>query len=371
MAPLAVGRDGRPSAGDLAPGRACRDRTSPSWGLAISAAPSPPSRRGRSQGHPLGCRSPWLGGFRRNNGQVIPGLKHDPRAVEAMLGRESGGRLAAWAGRPRPRVRSHRTARHRLCGCPARLGSSRPTALRHWRRSSALRRRQARGADVKLSRARRAAGTPRHGRIPRRLDRSAGWVDPPAELCPRAGAGSARGRGRDPCTGSGRGARARGCRLAPRHGERASARRQGHRRHERLRPSLPELARAVVPVRSAQAATRPLGANMLATILPQRHVASDTRRLLTSFRISPHGRLVMGGSVLPAVPSIRHCCAISIAQQRSSSAISAPSSGSSAGAAISPSRPTTCRTSTSRRMGSQPASAATAGASLSRRPSGS
>lgn len=56
------------------------------------------------------------------------------------------------------------------------------------------------------------------------------------------------------------------------------------------------LPKAMVPVRTAQVATKPLSAHMLHTILPGRQCASDTRRLLTSFRISPDNRLVMGGS---------------------------------------------------------------------------
>ncbi|MCT9811244.1 FAD-binding oxidoreductase [Acidovorax sp. Be4] len=59
---------------------------------------------------------------------------------------------------------------------------------------------------------------------------------------------------------------------------------------------VPGLARSMVPVRTAQVATAPLSEQMLQTILPGRQCASDTRRLLTSFRISPDNRLVMGGS---------------------------------------------------------------------------
>jgi len=56
------------------------------------------------------------------------------------------------------------------------------------------------------------------------------------------------------------------------------------------------LRRSMVPVRTAQVATAPLTERQLAAILPGRQGASDTRRLLTSFRISPDRRLVMGGA---------------------------------------------------------------------------
>jgi glycine/D-amino acid oxidase-like deaminating enzyme len=59
---------------------------------------------------------------------------------------------------------------------------------------------------------------------------------------------------------------------------------------------VPGIRRSMVPVRTAQVATEPLTKRLLDTILPARQCASDTRRLLTSFRISPDNRLVMGGS---------------------------------------------------------------------------
>jgi glycine/D-amino acid oxidase-like deaminating enzyme len=59
---------------------------------------------------------------------------------------------------------------------------------------------------------------------------------------------------------------------------------------------VPGLARSIVPVRTAQVATVPLDDPLRSTILPGGQCASDTRRLLTSFRLSPDGRLVMGGA---------------------------------------------------------------------------
>ncbi|MGF6414889.1 NAD(P)/FAD-dependent oxidoreductase [Paraburkholderia sp. MM5482-R1] len=59
---------------------------------------------------------------------------------------------------------------------------------------------------------------------------------------------------------------------------------------------VPRLPRSFVAVRTAQIATAPLPRALREAILPQGNVASDTRQLLTSFRQSPDGRLVMGGS---------------------------------------------------------------------------
>jgi len=57
----------------------------------------------------------------------------------------------------------------------------------------------------------------------------------------------------------------------------------------------PGLERSVIPVFSYQVATRPLSDNLRKSILPQGHVAADTRRLLVYFRIDHTGRLVVGG----------------------------------------------------------------------------
>lgn len=67
---------------------------------------------------------------------------------------------------------------------------------------------------------------------------------------------------------------------------------------------VPGLHTSFVPVRTAQIATRPLPLEMKARILPEGQVASDTRQLLTSFRLSPDGRLVMGGS--GAIAGLNH-----------------------------------------------------------------
>lgn len=59
---------------------------------------------------------------------------------------------------------------------------------------------------------------------------------------------------------------------------------------------LAQLGSTIVPIRSAQVASAPLTAAQAAAILPSGECASDTRRLLTSFRITPGSHLVMGGA---------------------------------------------------------------------------
>lgn len=60
-------------------------------------------------------------------------------------------------------------------------------------------------------------------------------------------------------------------------------------------PELAALARTVIPIYSYQIATKPLSDNIRRSILPQGHVASDTRRLLAYFSIDSKGRFLMGG----------------------------------------------------------------------------
>lgn len=55
------------------------------------------------------------------------------------------------------------------------------------------------------------------------------------------------------------------------------------------------LGRSLVPVTSIQVATAPLSSNVAASILPQGHAISDTRRLLVYFRKDAQGRFVIGG----------------------------------------------------------------------------
>jgi glycine/D-amino acid oxidase-like deaminating enzyme len=56
----------------------------------------------------------------------------------------------------------------------------------------------------------------------------------------------------------------------------------------------PPLGQTVIPVRSIQVATEPLG-EAAAHILPEGHSPSDSRRLLLYFRRDPSGRFIMGG----------------------------------------------------------------------------
>ncbi len=57
-----------------------------------------------------------------------------------------------------------------------------------------------------------------------------------------------------------------------------------------------DLRGTVIPLRTAQIASAPLAAKQAAAILPGGESASDTQRLLTSFRMTADKRLIMGGA---------------------------------------------------------------------------
>lgn len=245
----------------------------------------------------IDAAQPGWGASGRNNGQVIPGLKHDPDEVEALLGHEIGSRLVAWSGAA-PDLVFDLIERHGIACHPVRKGWIQPAYAKAAVATIESRCAQwaARGAAVRMLDASEwpaMLGTAAfHGAW---LDMRGGSIQPLSYARGLAHAAVAAGitihdrSAVRAVTHAGREWRIEtdaGSVTAPRAVIATNA----------YGDILPELRRAIVPVRTAQVATRPLSANILATILPGRQLASDTRRLLTSFRISPDGRLVMGGS---------------------------------------------------------------------------
>lgn len=64
--------------------------------------------------------------------------------------------------------------------------------------------------------------------------------------------------------------------------------------------SIEQLRGSVLPLRTAQIASYPLPRQVAASILPGSAAASDTQRLLTSFRLTADRRLIMGGATATA-----------------------------------------------------------------------
>lgn len=233
----------------------------------------------------------------RNNGQIIAGLKRDPDEVRRILGNERAERLLVLSGAAPDRV-FELIERHRIRCDAVRKGWIQAV---HSRRALPLIERRVRawrdlGAAVALIPDDAVAARLGTDFYP------AAWYDPrggsvnPLALV-RGLATAARAAGAEifeasPAIGVER--RGGGWRIATPQGEVRCDRALlcVNAYGAGLRPG----RGAVVPLRTAQVASAPLGVGEADRILPGGEAASDTLRLLTSFRITPDKRLIMGGA---------------------------------------------------------------------------
>ena len=233
----------------------------------------------------------------RSGGQVIPGVKHDPAELEAMLGPEAGGHAAELFGATADAV-FDLIERHGIECDAVRAGwlqpAHSPAAL-----TTARRRAEdwaARGADVEVLDAEGMAallGTDEY--LGGWIDRRGGSVQPLSYV--RGLARAAMAAGARMHTGTRVTALRRegpGWELGTAAGATVRAGRVVLATNAYSDALWPGLARSVVAVNSFQVATGPLSGNLDATILPTRAVASDTRRLLSYWRRDAGGRLVLG-----------------------------------------------------------------------------
>lgn len=246
----------------------------------------------------LEAGEPGWGASGRNGGQVIPGLKYDPDEVVAMFGAEAGGHLVRVAGGA-PDTLFALIARHgidceaRRCGWiqPAFAAADVPVVERRaaqWQR---------RGAPVEVidrDTVRRLVGSPiYHGGL---LDRRGGSVQPLSYA--RGLARAAQQAGATVCGGSRVIALARDngrWNVTTAHGPIVSAERVLLATNGYTDALWPRLRRTVIAANSFQVATARLSDRLRGTVLPEGHVASDTRKLLLYYRCDHHNRLIMGG----------------------------------------------------------------------------
>ena len=238
----------------------------------------------------------------RNGGQVIPGLKLDPREIEARFGAERGGRLTELVGGSADfvfdLVRRHRIecdARQdgwlKACHSEAALRAATLTA-RDWSR---------RGAAVEeIDRVRIAELTGTGAYLGGFVDHRGGVVQPLSYvrgLARAAGHAGVRLYERSPAATPRRDGSA--WVVSTPSGSVRAARvvigTNGYTDLAGARGPWPGLARTVIPVHSYIAATRPLADDLRHTILPKGQAVSDSRRLLRYFRLDAAGRLLMGG----------------------------------------------------------------------------
>ncbi|MDA8248657.1 MAG: FAD-binding oxidoreductase [Rhodospirillales bacterium] len=237
------------------------------------------------------------GGSGRNGGQVIPGLKHDPSELRAMLGEAQGSALADAVGRNADLVFGL-IERHGIA-CDAQRGGwiqaahALPALARVQQRAREW---QALGAPVELlDAATLAARTGAVGYHGGWLDRRAGTVQPLAYARGLARAAQRCGAALFAPTRVTRLLREPdGWRLATPIGSvKAGAVIVGTDGY--TDGLVPGLAQTLLTVQSALVATEPLPPPLLGRIMPDGLCASETRRLAFYFRCSPDGRLLFGG----------------------------------------------------------------------------
>jgi glycine/D-amino acid oxidase-like deaminating enzyme len=238
-----------------------------------------------------------FGASGRNGGQVNPGLKPDPDAVEAHFGADLGARINGLAGGA-PAVVFDLIERHGI-DCGARRNGTLRAA---WNAAHAegvertAAQWQRRGAPVEVLRGpalERATGTSRYRAA--LLDRRGGDLQPLRYA--RGLARAARGAGATIYEGSAAHAVRREqslWRVETRSGyvdaEQVVIATNGY--SDDLWPGL---KRSVVPVFGALAATAPLPAALARSILPERPVLYESGAITVYYRIDLEDRLLIGG----------------------------------------------------------------------------
>ena len=245
----------------------------------------------------LEAETPGWGASGRNGGQVNPGLKEDPDAVEARFGAEMGARMVRLSGDAADLVFGL-IRRHGIDCAGAQTGWIQPVHDRaalsvvekrvtQWNRRGAPLRMLSKGETADL------LGTDQY--LAGMIDERGGTVHPLnyalglADAALRAGAAihgrsrvtrlEARGDGHCLHTAQGR----------------LKARKVLVATNAHTGPVTPALARTVVPVRSVQVATDVLPPDVRDAILPLGQSVADSRRLLVYFRKDAAGRFVIGG----------------------------------------------------------------------------
>lgn len=242
----------------------------------------------------IDAAAPGFGASGRNGGQVIPGLKHDPDALDAVYGEAT----TEFAGRTADTVFAL-IEKYAIDCDPVRKGWIQATMKAS--HLSALESRasqwKSRGAAARmLDAAEMAARTGAKGFVGGWLDGRAGSLHPlnyARGLARAALAAGAKIHGHSRATALRKDGRRWSVEIAG--GARIAAEEVIVATNGYSDALWPGLKATVIPANSFQVATAPLDAALLDRILPERCVVSDSRRIGNYFRVGPGGRLMMGG----------------------------------------------------------------------------
>ncbi len=241
------------------------------------------------------CEPGW-GASGRNGGQVIPGFKWDPDELVAKFDKEAGERLVSFGGSA-PDLVFDLIRQHDIRCAANRRGWLQ--AVHTGRAVKAVERRvkqwQARGAPVSFAdsdEARTLTGSPAY--VAALVEPRGGSLNPLSYARGLARAASSAGAAISPNSPVTRLERVGGKWIATTPAATVSADKVLLATNGYTGGLWPGLRQTVIPVASYIVATKPLPDNVRQSILPQGHVVSDTRRLLTYSRLDKSGRLVVG-----------------------------------------------------------------------------
>ena len=246
----------------------------------------------------LEAREPGWGGSGRNGGQVIPGIKYDPRELEAKYGKEVGSALASFIGSTADRV-FDLIAKHQMDVPHKRSGwiqgAHTPDMVETVKKRSADW--AARGAKAEFldrDAMAKALGTEQY--LAGWVDRRGGAVHPLAYARGMAKAALKAGVqifGDTKATAIVK--RGEVFEVKTESGPSVTARRVVVATGGYTGDLIPKLRQTIIAPNSFIVATEPLGDNIANTILPGGEVTSDTRQLLLYFRRDHANRFLMGG----------------------------------------------------------------------------
>lgn len=245
----------------------------------------------------LEAETPGWGASGRNGGQVNPGLKANPKDIEATFGPEMGKRMVALSGGAGKLV-FDLIRRHAIecdandCGWVRSATNSKALAelyeiARQWR---------ARGHDVDevpgIQMSNLLGSAAYEGGI---IDRRGGNIHP---LNFALGLASAAEKSGARIFGDSRVNEVKSSQdsvtVITAQGQ-VTAKNALICTNAYTGDLMPPLGQTVVPVTSVQVATAPLSENVAKSILPIGHSPTDTRRLIFYFRKDAAGRFIMGG----------------------------------------------------------------------------
>lgn len=233
----------------------------------------------------------------RNGGQLNPGLKLDPDAIEAAFGPDMGRRMIAASGGAADYAMSLIRAYGISCDAVQPgwiVGAHNAATLAA--ATARVRQWSARGADVRLL-SRQQTGDLIGADIytGALIDMRGANLHPlnfTYGLARAAQAGGAILHGDSPVLALS--PHGRGYRLTTPEGS-ITAQKVLICTNGYTDGIMPPLDRTLVPVRSIQVATEPLPEDLRRIILPQRQAVSDARRVMVYYKLDGAGRLLMGG----------------------------------------------------------------------------